>query len=100
MTVQIQITLDRDLQLFAAIELSETLTKMELRHAFIGGSALAALGSTRRTTDIDIMIDIEPGQILEYLRPQLAIRNHRFAETRLKFCFCPDLTRTGKAQSL
>lgn len=44
MTAQLQITIDRDLQLFAAIELSEALTKMELRHAFIGGFALAPWG--------------------------------------------------------
>ena len=161
MAAEIQITLDRDSQLFAAAELSEALTKMALRHVFIGGFALAALGSTRRATDIDIvaqptqgtwrsndyvsavrlmdawlfygagrgavyihigwltqtcattlvissrhhnpnikfpklnlwatyvptdiMIDIKPEQILEYLRPQLAVRNLYFAESGLKF---------------
>lgn len=100
MTAQIQISLDRDSQLFAAVELSEALTKMALRHAFIGGFALATLGSTRRTTDIDIMVDIEPGQILEYLRPQLAVRNHHFAESGLKFYFCPDLTSNRKGAEL
>lgn len=44
MVAEIHITLDRDLQLFAAVEFSEALTKMALRHAFIGGFALAALG--------------------------------------------------------
>ncbi len=57
MTRQIQITSELNLQLYAAIQLSETLTKMDIRHAFIGGFALAALGSMRTTHDIDILID-------------------------------------------
>lgn len=45
MTAQIQITLVRDLQLFAATELSDALTNMALRHALIGEFAWQPWGA-------------------------------------------------------
>ncbi|EWC47976.1 hypothetical protein DRE_02858 [Drechslerella stenobrocha 248] len=44
----------------AALELSAVLTNINVAHAIIGATALALLGSTRLTRDVDVLVD-SPG---------------------------------------
>ena len=53
------------------IYLSLQKRQAQQHHAIIGGFALHLLGSSRHTNDVDIMIDVVPNKIHDFLRLRL-----------------------------
>ena len=90
MPKKISISSDRKTSLDAASALSEALKTLEIPHAFLG-FALNLHDSTRRTNDIDILVDITPNKVKAFLRPELSRLNTHFAKTDLNFYFAPEL---------
>lgn len=87
----------------AARVLSEKLTELSIRHAYIGGFAWRLLGSPRQTEDIDVLIEIPTDTLdLQILREKMAEIDKRFTEAVLKFYFVEDLdafSEDSEAQS-
>ncbi|KAK0244324.1 hypothetical protein EDD85DRAFT_807582 [Armillaria nabsnona] len=89
---KIHITMNHNSQEHAARVLSEKLTELSIRHAYIGGFAWRLLGSPRQTEDIDVLIEIPTDTLdLRTLRERMAEIDKRFTETVLKFYFVEDL---------
>ncbi|KAK0188143.1 hypothetical protein F5146DRAFT_1062186 [Armillaria mellea] len=99
----IHITANHDSQEHAARVLSEKLTELSIRHAYIGGFAWRLLGSARQTEDIDVLIEIPTDTPnLQTLREKMAEIDKRFTDTVLKFYFVEDLdafSEDSEAQS-
>lgn len=91
MAHRISITRDSGSQLLAAKALSSALNELQINHAIIGGFALHLLGSARHTDDVDMMIDIVPNKIQDFLRPRLKCINQHFAELGIKLYHVPKL---------
>lgn len=91
MANQISITRNAESQHYAAKALSSALNELQINHVIIGGFALHLLGSSRHTDDVDMMIDVVPNKIHDFLRPQLKSINQHFAELGLKFYHVPKL---------
>ncbi|KAH0495712.1 hypothetical protein TgHK011_009245 [Trichoderma gracile] len=78
-------------QRMAASAFSAHFTAQQVEHAFIGGFAVQTLGSTRRTEDIDVQIDInlqEPGS-REQMVQRLIAADSRFSLQGTKLFFTP-----------
>lgn len=99
----IHITTNHNSQEHAARVLSEKLTELSIRHAYIGGFAWRLLGSARQTEDIDVLIEIPTDTPnLRTLREKMAEIDKRFTDTVLKFYFVEDLdafSEDSEAQS-
>lgn len=91
MANQISITRNAGAQRHAANALSSALNELQIDHVIIGGFALHLLGSPRHTDDVDMLIDVVPDKIHDFLRPQLKCINQHFAELGLKFYHVPKL---------
>lgn len=91
MAKQISITRNAGAQHHAAKALSSALNELKINHAIIGGFALHLLGSSRHTDDVDMMIDIIPNEIHDFLRPRLRCINQHFVELALKLYHVPKL---------
>ncbi|KAK0449195.1 hypothetical protein EV421DRAFT_1397069 [Armillaria borealis] len=95
----IHTTSNHNSQEHAAQVLSETLTELSIRHAYIGGFAWRLLGSARQTEDIDVLIE-SPDTLT--LREKMAEIDKRFTDAVLKFYFVEDLdafSEDSEAQS-
>ncbi|KAK0201708.1 hypothetical protein DFS33DRAFT_1349401 [Desarmillaria ectypa] len=89
---EIHITTSHGSQEHAARVLSEMLTELTIRHAYIGGFAWRLLGSARQTEDIDVLIEIPKDSLdLCTLREKMAEIDERFTENVLKFYFVEDI---------
>ncbi|KAG6812604.1 hypothetical protein H0H92_001955 [Tricholoma furcatifolium] len=74
-------------QCVAANTLSPILVQLGYNHCYLGGFALAILGSTRPTHDIDVLVDpITPDQ-LKAMREKVVQVNPEFESTLLSFSF-------------
>lgn len=91
MANQISITRNAEAQRHAAKALSSALNKLQINHVIIGGFAIHLLGSSHHTDDIDMMVDVLPNKIHDFLRPRLKCINQHFAELGLKFYHVPKL---------
>lgn len=93
MANQISITRNAGSQHHAAKALSFALNELKISHVIIGGFVLHLLGSSRHTDDVDMMIDVAPNKIHDFLRPQLKRSKQHFAELGLKFYHVPKLVQ-------
>ncbi|MCJ1469763.1 hypothetical protein MMC07_008405 [Pseudocyphellaria aurata] len=91
MAPQVSITVAKEKQVVAARALSTILDTLGIKHAFIGGFAVALYGGARRTKDIDILVDIPANDIRDFLRPRVTEINGHFAQSGLKYYFVPTL---------
>ncbi|KAG6813892.1 hypothetical protein H0H93_013226, partial [Arthromyces matolae] len=76
----------RDDQIFAAQTLSVHLTQLQYNHSFVGGLALAILGSPRATEDVDVLVEVTAPAVKE-MRDKVAARDPQFLSQVLKFSF-------------
>ena len=100
MTSQISITGNSAVQLQAAKSLSKELAKLDIKHAFIGSFALSLCGGSRKTEDIDILIDILSQDIQAFLRPEISRLNPHFSTVGLKYYFAPSLITGVQGEAL
>lgn len=91
MAVHISVTSDIQAQRNAAKALSTALDTLEIPHAFIGGFALTQFGSTRRSDDIDILVQVVFEDIEDFIRPEVTRVNPHFAQFGEQYYFVPTL---------
>lgn len=91
MPQQIKTTTDTRVQADAARALCDVLDTLRIPHVIIGGFAVSLYGSDRFTHDIDVLVDIAPPKIQDFLRPQVSQINKHFAQMKLKYYFAPML---------
>lgn len=91
MPQQIKTTTDKRVQADAARALCDVLDTLRIPHVIIGGFAVSLYGSDRFTHDIDVLVDIAPPKIQDFLRPQVSQINKHFAQMKLKYYFAPML---------
>lgn len=91
MATKVNITSDVKKQVDAARALSTILDTLGIKHAIFGGFAVALYGGSRRTKDIDILVDIPAKDIRDVLRPRVTEINQHFAQLGLSYYFVPTL---------
>ena len=91
MAPHISVTSDLQAQQNAAKALSTALDTLDVPHAFIGGFALTQFGSTRRSDDIDILVEVEFEEIEDFLRPEVSRINPHFTQFGMQYYFVPTL---------
>ncbi|MCJ1469758.1 hypothetical protein MMC07_008400 [Pseudocyphellaria aurata] len=97
---QIHITTTREKQIAAARALSAILDTLGIRHAILGGFAVALYGGRRRTKDIDVLVDIPAVDIQNVLWPRVSEINGHFAQMGLRYYFVPRLVEGLEGEQL
>ncbi|MCJ1465389.1 hypothetical protein MMC07_004007 [Pseudocyphellaria aurata] len=100
MAPQINVTVDRVKQLNAARALSGILDTLGIRHAVLGGFAVALYGGERHTKDVDVLVDISAKDIQDVLRPRMSEINGDFAQMGLRYYLVPRLVEGLEGEQL
>ena len=85
---RIKTTTNKGVQADVAWTLRNVLDTLGIKHVIICGFAVLLYWGERFTHDIDVLVDIAPPKIQEFLRPQI---NKHFVQMGFKFYFAPVL---------
>jgi hypothetical protein len=80
------------------VELAKAFEREQLRYLFVGGLAVIAHGYVRLTTDLDVVMDLEPGNALRGVhvlarlgyRPRVPVSLEEFADPARRHAWVAD----------